>query len=50
MDKLAEYTEFSIEARYPGERKDFYQKCTEEFTKKEFVEIQEVCEWFRKKL
>lgn len=24
MDKLAEYTEFNIEARYPGERKDFY--------------------------
>jgi len=50
MDKLAEYTEFNIEARYPGERKDFYQKCTEKFARQKFEEIQEVYKWLRRKL
>jgi HEPN domain-containing protein len=50
MDKLAEFTEFNIEARYPGERKDFYAKCTKKFTNKKFLEIEEVYRWLRKML
>lgn len=50
MDRLAEYTEFNIEARYPGERKEFYQKCTEEFARKKFEGIQEAYKWLLKRL
>lgn len=50
MDKLAEFTEFNIEARYPEERKKFYEKCTEEFAERKFEEIKEVYEWLRQKL
>ena len=50
MDRLAEFTEFNIETRYPGERKDFYQKCTEEFTKEKFRAIEEAFKWFRQRL
>ncbi len=50
LDRLAEYTEFHIEARYPGEKKDFYQKCTEEFTRQKFTEMVEVYQWLIGKL
>jgi HEPN domain-containing protein len=50
MDKLAEYTEFNIEARYPTGRKEFFQKYTEGFVKKKFKEVEEVYQWFQKKL
>lgn len=50
MDKLAEFTEFNIETRYPDERKDFYQKCTAQFTKEKLGEIEEVYQWLRQKL
>jgi len=50
LDKLAEYTEFHLESRYPDEKKDFYQKCTEEFAKKKFAEIEEVYQWLIRRL
>ena len=50
LDKLAEYTEFHLESRYPDEKKDFYQKCTEEFACKKFAEIEEVYQWLIRKL
>jgi hypothetical protein len=42
FDQLAEYMEFHIEARYPDEKKDFYQKCSEEFTTNKINEMYEV--------
>jgi HEPN domain-containing protein len=50
LDKLAEYTEFHLESRYPDEKKDFYQKCTEEFACKKFAEIEEVYQWLIRRL
>ena len=50
LDRLAEYTEFHLESRYPDEKKDFYQKCTEEFACKKFAEIEEVYQWLIQRL
>ena len=50
IDQLAEYTEFHIEARYPDEKKDFYKKCTEEFTQEKFSGIESVYKWLTQKL
>jgi len=50
LDRLAEYTEFHLESRYPDEKKDFYKKCSEEFTRNKFVEIEEVYQWLIQRL
>jgi len=50
MDSLAEITEFNMEARYPVESRDFYKKCTKEFTDNKFEEIRKAYRWFKKKL
>ncbi len=50
IDQLAEYMEFHIESRYPGEKKDFYNKCTERFAFKKFEEIEDVYKWLIRKL
>ena len=50
LDQLAEYMEFHIEARYPDEKRDFYQKCSEEFTTNKVNEMYEVYQWLKKKL
>ena len=38
-EQLAEFMEFHIEARYPDDKKSFYNKCTEEFARAKFAEI-----------
>jgi len=48
-NKLAEYTDFNIEARYPDEKKSFYDKCTEEFASEKFAEMEEFYTWLIKK-
>lgn len=50
VDKLAEYTEFHLESRYPDEKKDFYKKCTEEFTREKFREMEDVFQWLNQRL
>ncbi|OGF68277.1 MAG: hypothetical protein A2Y62_02895 [Candidatus Fischerbacteria bacterium RBG_13_37_8] len=50
MRKLAKFMEFHIEARYPDQTKDFYSKCTKNFTAIELKEIMEVYKWLKKKL
>lgn len=50
IDLLSEFSEFYIEARYPTAKKEFYSKCTEEFTQKEFNRIEGVFKWLIKKL
>ncbi len=41
LDQLAEYTEFHLESRYPDEKKEFYEKCTEEFARQKFEEMED---------
>ncbi|HAO22764.1 MAG TPA: DNA-binding protein [Desulfobacteraceae bacterium] len=48
-DKLAEYTDFHIEARYPDEKKSFYDKCTEDFASEKFAEMEEFYTWLIRK-
>ena len=48
--KLAEFMEFYFEARYPDEKREFYKKCTESFTKKKLKEIKEVYKWLKEKV
>jgi len=50
LDQLAEYMEFHIEARYPDEKKDFYKKCSEEFTINKINEMDRVYKWLTKRL
>lgn len=50
IDKLAEYMEFHIESRYPDENRKFYEKCTEEFARRKFSEMEETYEWLIRKL
>ena len=50
LDQLAEYTEFHPESRYPDERKDFYEKCTEEFSRQKSNEMETVYRWLVWKL
>jgi HEPN domain-containing protein len=44
-DLLDIITTFNISARYPDYKKEFYRKCTEEFTKLRIDEIKEVRLW-----
>ncbi len=48
INKLAEYTEFNIEARYPDEKKAFYEKCTKEYTITKFNEMEGFIKWLIK--
>jgi len=50
LDRLAEYTNFHLESRYPAETKEFYEKCTEEFAESKFHEIEELYQWLIQKL
>jgi HEPN domain-containing protein len=50
LDRLAEYTEFHLESRYPDEKKEFYEKCTEEFARRKFEEMVELYKWLIQKL
>ena len=50
LDQLAEYMEFHIGARYPDEKKDFYKKCSEEFTTNKIDEMDRLYKWLKKRL
>ncbi|MBI5184374.1 MAG: HEPN domain-containing protein [Nitrospinae bacterium] len=47
---LAEFMEFHFESRYPEEQKNFYLKCTKEFTAGKIQKVKEVFTWLKKKL
>jgi HEPN domain-containing protein len=49
IDKLAEYTRFNIQARYPDEKKTFYDQCTKDFAYQKFSEMEELYKWLIKK-
>ena len=50
LDQLAEYTEFHLESRYPDEKKEFYERCTESFAHQKFAEIEGVYQWLIRRL
>jgi len=50
LDRLAEYTEFHLESRYPDEKKEFYEKCTEQFAQEKFREMEDLHKWLMQKL
>jgi HEPN domain-containing protein len=50
LDGLAEYTEFHLESRYPDEKKEFYEKCTEQFAQEKFREMEDLHKWLMQKL
>lgn len=50
IDQLAEYVEFHLEARYPDQKKDFHKKCTEEFARQKFNDMENVYKWLIQKL
>ncbi|PIY19056.1 DNA-binding protein [Candidatus Desantisbacteria bacterium CG_4_10_14_3_um_filter_40_18] len=46
-DALIKITTFNLESRYPDEKRSFRKKCTEEFTKKEIEETEELFKWLK---
>lgn len=48
-DKLDIITTFNIEARYDDYKKEFYKKCTKEFTELWIKNIREILEWLKLK-
>jgi HEPN domain-containing protein len=50
LDQLAEFTEFHLESRYPDDKKEFYEKCTEVFANRKFKEMEDVSQWLIRKL
>jgi HEPN domain-containing protein len=50
LDQLAEFTEFHLESRYPDDKKEFYEKCTEVFANRKFKEMEDLYQWLIRKL
>ncbi len=46
-DALIKITTFNLESRYPDEKRSFRKKCTNEFTKKEIEETEEIFTWLK---
>lgn len=44
-DVLDAITAFNIEARYPDYKREFYKKCTKEFTNKYIIKISKIRLW-----
>jgi len=44
---LDEVTDFNLEVRYPGYKKEFQSKCTREFCERRFSKIKEHCKWLK---
>lgn len=50
INELVVINTFNIEARYPDEKYEFYQKCTAGFTSEKMKSIGEIIKWFKEKL
>jgi len=46
-DFLLKITSFNLESRYPDERRSFRKKCTEDFTREELTQIEEIFQWLK---
>lgn len=44
---LDEVSSFNLEARYPDYKKEFYKKCSKEFTLNYLIEIKESVQWVK---
>jgi HEPN domain-containing protein len=49
-DALQYITLFNIQARYEDYKRDFYKKCTKEFTIKNIERIEELRKWLKEKI
>jgi HEPN domain-containing protein len=49
-DALNEITRFNLESRYPDDKKSFRKECTEDFTRKWMIEIEEIYKWLKSML
>jgi HEPN domain-containing protein len=49
-DTLQYITLFNIETRYEDYKKDFYKKCTREFTEKNITSIEDIRTWLKQKI
>lgn len=47
---LADLTEFNLETRYPEWQKNFYLKCTKEYTQDYFQKTKKLQKWLKKYL
>jgi HEPN domain-containing protein len=50
MDGLQYVTLFNIEARYETYKREFYQKCTRDFTEKNILKIKALRQWLLEKI
>ena len=50
LEKLASYAGFHVQTRYPDYMYEFYEQCTEDFTRKTVEEMKGVFEWLIRKL
>lgn len=50
MDSLQYVTLFNIEARYEEHKREFYRKCTKEFTAEAIASIKELRTWLLEKI
>jgi len=49
-DKLDLITTFNINARYDDYKRDFYNKCTKEYTEEQIKNIEEMITWLKEQL
>ena len=49
-DKLDIITTFNINARYEDYKRDFYKKCTKEYTEEQVKNIEEMRTWLKEQL
>lgn len=47
---LADLTEFNLEARYPEWQKEFYKKCSKDYTENYFNKTKKLYKWLKKHL
>ena len=47
---LDEVTDFNLEVRYPGYKKEFQKKCTKEFCERKFSKIKEQYKWLKSQI
>lgn len=47
---LDEVTSFNLEVRYPDYRRDFFKRCTREFSEKKLGQIKDFLQWLKDSL
>jgi HEPN domain-containing protein len=50
LEKLADFMDFYIEGRYPGDLDDIFRKYNSTLTREKREDVKEMFEWLRKKL